>query len=134
MATATTTLPAPFTWHGDHVAAGLPHGVRVLFTTRRGGVSEPPYDTLNLGRWTEDDPAAVAANRERVLAATGATRFAYGRQVHGARVLVDAAGVEDADGQIVTGEGSAAMALTADCLPVALAAPGVAGMVHAGWR
>ena len=134
MATATTTLPAPFTWHGDHVAAELPNDVHVLFTTRRGGVSEPPYDFLNLGRWTDDDPAAVEANRERVLAATGATRFAFGRQVHGTRVLVDATDVEDADGQVVTGAGAAAMALTADCMPIALAAPGVAGMVHAGWR
>src|ERR1041384_2471101 len=41
----------------------------LLFSTRRGGVSRAPYDTLNLGRSTEDDPEAVTANRERFLAA-----------------------------------------------------------------
>ena len=135
MATAATTLPAPFTWAGEHVAIDLPHGVHALFTTRRGGVSRPPYDTLNLGRWTDDDHAAVEANRARVLAATGAERFAFGRQVHGATVVRDdEADVVDADGQISTRPGVAPLVLTADCLPVALAAPDAVGMVHAGWR
>ncbi|HEX8122528.1 MAG TPA: polyphenol oxidase family protein [Solirubrobacteraceae bacterium] len=134
MAATTTTLPAPFTWAGDHVAIELPHGVRVLFTTRRGGVSAPPFDTLNLGRWTEDDPEAVEENRVRALGLTGAERFAYGRQVHGTVVVRDSAEVLDCDGQVVTQPGVAAMALTADCMPIALAAPRAAAMVHAGWR
>jgi YfiH family protein len=135
MATAATTLSAPFAWAGDHVAIDLPHGVHALFTTRRGGVSQPPYDTLNLGRWTDDDHAAVEENRARVLALTGAERFAFGRQVHGATVVLDdEADIVDADGQISTRAGVAPLVLTADCLPVALAAPGAAGMVHAGWR
>jgi polyphenol oxidase len=135
MGIATTTLPGPFTWSGDHVALELPHGVHVLFTTRRGGVSEAPYDTLNLGRWTDDSLEAVEENRRRVLALTGATRFAFGRQVHGATVVRDdEADVVDADGQVTTREGIAALVLTADCLPIALASPGAAGMVHAGWR
>ncbi|HVE68190.1 MAG TPA: laccase domain-containing protein, partial [Solirubrobacteraceae bacterium] len=50
-------LRAPFSWEDQHIAADLP-GARVLFTTRRGGVSEGPYESLNLGRWTDDDPAA----------------------------------------------------------------------------
>ena len=45
----------PFRWAGEHIACELPGG-SVLFTTRRGGVSEPPYDTLNLGLLTADDP------------------------------------------------------------------------------
>ncbi|HEV8151741.1 MAG TPA: laccase domain-containing protein, partial [Solirubrobacteraceae bacterium] len=49
-------------------------GGTVLFTTRRGGVSEGPYSSLNLGSWTEDDPARVEANRERVRALAGAAR------------------------------------------------------------
>jgi hypothetical protein len=134
MAAGTTTLPAPFTWAGEHVAIDLPHGVHALFTTRRGGVSEAPYDTLNLGRWTDDDPAAVHENRDRALRLTGARRLAYGRQVHGTEVVRDATEVVDADAQVTTEEGVAAMALTADCLAVALAAPGAVGMVHAGWR
>jgi hypothetical protein len=118
----------------SHIAIELPHAVHVLFTTRRGGVSQPPFDSLNLGRWTEDDPAAIEENRRRALALTGASRFAYGRQVHGATVLVDSAEVADADGQLTTERGVATMALTADCMPIALAGPGVAGMVHVGWR
>ena len=133
MAATTTTLPAPFAWAGDHVGIELPHGVRALFTTRRGGVSRPPFDTLNLGRWTDDEPAAVEENRARVLALCGARRFAFGRQVHGATVLRDGDG-EEADGQVTAERGVAPMVLTADCLAVALAAPGGAGMVHAGWR
>jgi polyphenol oxidase len=135
MATAATTLSPPFTWSGDHVTIELAHGARALFTTRRGGVSQTPYDTLNLGRWTDDDQAAVEENRARVLALTGAERFAFGRQVHGATVVRDdEADIVDADGQISTRPGVAPLVLTADCLPVALAAPGAAGMVHAGWR
>lgn len=135
MATAATSLPAPFTWAGDHVSIELPHGGRALFTTRRGGVSPPPYDTLNLGRWTDDDHAAVEENRARVLALTGAERFAFGRQVHGATVVRDdEADVVDADGQISTRPGVAPLVLTADCLPVALASADAVGMVHAGWR
>jgi YfiH family protein len=134
MAATTTTLPAPFTWAGDHVAIELPHGVHALFTTRRGGVSEPPFDSLNLGRWTDDEPDAVEANRERLRALTGVSRFAYGRQVHGATVVRDGEDVVDADGQVTTEPGVGAMVLTADCLAIALAAPGAAGMVHAGWR
>jgi polyphenol oxidase len=135
MATAAVTLPPPFAWAGDHVAIDLPHGAHVLFTTRRGGVSQPPYDTLNLGRWTDDDHAAVEENRARVLRLVGAERFAFGRQVHGATVVRDdEADVVDADGQVSTRPGVAPLVLTADCLPVALASPGAVGMVHAGWR
>src|SRR5215212_3564871 len=105
MAATTTTLPAPFTWAGDHVAIELPHGVHALFTTRRGGVSAPPFDTLNLGRWTDDDPAAVEENRARALALTGAARFAFGRQVHGTVVMRDGSGVVDADGHVATQPG-----------------------------
>ena len=53
-------LPTPFRWHGDHIAADLPGG-SVLFTTRRGGVSEGPFASLNLGRLTDDDGANVDA-------------------------------------------------------------------------
>src|SRR6266508_5855609 len=62
--------------------AGFPHG----FTTRDGGVSEPPYDRLNLGGLVGDDPARVEANWRRLEQATG-LRFARVRQVHGARVV-----------------------------------------------
>ena len=76
-------LPAPFRWDGEHIACELPGG-RVLFTTRRGGCSKPPYDTLNLGLLTDDDPVAVDANRDRLATLTGIprARTLQGLQVH----------------------------------------------------
>jgi polyphenol oxidase len=118
---------------GEHLAIDLP-GATALFTTRRGGVSEGPYASLNLGLWTDDEAERVRANRERVRAEVGAERVAQGRQVHGNRVVVDAQGIEEADGQVTTARGVAAAVLVADCLPIALAGPQGVGVVHAGWR
>ena len=118
---------------GEHLVIDLP-GATALFTTRRGGVSEGPYASLNLGLLTEDDADRVAANRERVRVQAGAERLAQGRQVHGTRVVVDGQDGEEADGQVTSRAGVAAIVLVADCLPVALAGPGAAGVVHAGWR
>jgi len=118
---------------GDELRIDLPGGT-ALFTTRRGGVSEGPYTALNLGLWTDDDPARVAENRERVRTRIGAERLQQGRQVHGTRVAVDAEDVTDADGQVTTRAGVAPIVLVADCLPVALVAPEAVGVVHAGWR
>lgn len=134
-------LPAPFEWHGEHFGIELPGG-RALFTTRRGGVSSAPYASFNLGRWTDDDPAAVEENRDRLAAAIRIPReaIAQGLQVHGAevrRVTVPpdpAADPTPADGQVTALPGVAPLVLTADCLPVALIAPGAVAMVHAGWR
>jgi len=142
------TLPAPFRWDGPHVAADLPGG-HVLFSTRRGGVSEGPYASLNLGRRTGDDPAAVDRNRDRLADQVGLpwSAFAFGRQVHGAAVeRVDAPpadetpgprgdrAVREVDGQATAARGVAALVFTADCLPVALVAEGAVAMLHGGWR
>jgi YfiH family protein len=118
---------------GEHLAIDLPGGT-ALFTTRRGGVSEGPYASLNLGLWTDDEAERVRSNRERVREQAGAARLLQGRQVHGARVVVDGQGIEEADGQVATASGVAAIVLVADCLPVALAGPERVAMVHAGWR
>jgi YfiH family protein len=131
-------LPAPFAPVGDHIGIALPGG-RALFTTRRGGVSEGAYASLNLGRWTDDDPDAVAANRERLADTVGVPLDAVlqGRQVHGARVerrVAPDGALHDADGQATNAEGVAPLVLTADCLQIALIAPGAVAMVHAGWR
>jgi purine-nucleoside/S-methyl-5'-thioadenosine phosphorylase / adenosine deaminase len=133
-------LPAPFQELGDHVAVAL-GDARAVFTTRRGGVSTGPYESLNLGLLTDDEGDDVRTNRERVAALAGIPweRFARGRQVHGAtvrRVTVAPAGEppEPADGQATALAGVPAIVLTADCLPVALAADGAVGMIHAGWR
>ena len=135
------SLTAPFLADGEHVGCELAGG-RVLFTTRRGGVSRPPYDTLNLGLFTDDDPAAVSENRDWLATRIGVPRgrTLQGRQVHGPHVrrvreLPDpAAGPEDADGQATAIHGAAAIVLTADCLPIALVAAEAVAIVHAGWR
>jgi purine-nucleoside/S-methyl-5'-thioadenosine phosphorylase / adenosine deaminase len=122
-----------FRAEGEHLAIDLPGGT-ALFTTRRGGVSEGPYASLNLGLWTDDDQGCVLLNRERVQVQSGASRLAQGRQVHGTRVVVDGQDIEEADGQVISDRGVAAIVLVADCLPVALAGPERVGVVHAGWR
>jgi YfiH family protein len=131
-------LPAPFEPVGDHIGIALPGG-HALFTTRRGGVSEGPYASLNLGRWTDDDPGAVAENRTRLAAIVGVPldAVAQGRQAHGARVRRVTAPdpqLEEADGQATNLTQTAALVLTADCLPIALLARGAVAMLHAGWR
>jgi polyphenol oxidase len=122
-----------FTAAGEHLAIDLP-GATALFTTRRGGVSEGPFASLNLGLRTDDDPERVRENWEIARVRAGVERLVRGRQVHGARVVVDAQGIEEADGQVTTAREVAAIVLTADCLPVALSGHGRVGMVHAGWR
>jgi polyphenol oxidase len=107
-------------------------------TTRAGGVSAPPYDSLNLGRSAGDERVAVDENRRRFEAALGVpTR--YLSQVHGVRVarLTHADTVaSEADAAITTEPGLACTVMVADCLPVLFAAPGVRGVgaAHAGWR
>ena len=102
----------------------------------------PPYDTLNLGVLTDDDRAAVDANRDRLAALIGIARerTLQGWQVHATTVrrvhelpAADAP-LAEADGQATALEGVAAVVLTADCLPVALVAAQAVAIVHAGWR
>jgi polyphenol oxidase len=126
-------VPAPFRWEDDHLALDLPGG-HVLFTTRRGGVSQGPFASLNLGPWTDDDHVHVAENRRRVQERTGARRLLQGHQVHGTRVSVEQGEGEDADGQVTAHAGLAPIVLVADCLPIALVSSGAVGMVHAGRR
>jgi YfiH family protein len=138
---ARPALRAPFRWEGEHIVADLP-GARALFSTRRGGVSSGPYESLNLGRRTDDDPACVDANRARLAAAVGCDRaqFLYGHQVHGAGVrrAIEPPGpqrpVAEEDGQATTLAGHPALVFTADCLPVLLAADRAVAALHAGWR
>lgn len=119
-------------------------GAVAVFTTRRGGFSEGPFASLNLGRLTRDDPQAVSRNRE-VVQATAGGRLAMIRQVHGDRVvrltgMGQASGpeperdLEEADGQATALRAVAPIVLTADCLPIALAGGGAVAMLHAGWR
>lgn len=113
-------------------------GARAAFSTRIGGVSEPPFDELNLGLLTEDGSEAVKENRRRLAAVLGFTpeQIVFALQVHGTRLVHHPCEEElpEADGHVVTEPGTAALSFTADCLPVALAGPGGVAMVHAGWR
>jgi len=113
-------------------------GSVLAFSTRIGGVSAPPFDTLNLGRSTGDDPQAVAENRARLLQrlVLGAAALATAGQVHGTRaVRAEAAGLHaDCDALVTTVPGLALAVTTADCLPIAYAAPGAVAVAHSGWR
>lgn len=113
-------------------------GARAAFSTRVGGVSEPPYDTLNLGLLTEDGEAAVAENRLRLAGALGFApeQIVFARQVHGTELLQypRQPGVVEADGHVVRRPGYVPLVFAADCLPVALHGPRGLAMVHAGWR
>jgi YfiH family protein len=114
--------------------------VRRVVTTRDGGVSRGPYASFNLGDHVGDDPAAVAANRARVVEVTGVDAVVWMDQTHSTNVrVVDGPGagpVPDCDGLVTATPGLGVAVLTADCVPVLLADPraGVVGAVHAGRR
>jgi polyphenol oxidase len=128
-----------------------PEGVRVAFTGRAGGVSEGSFSSLNLGALTGDEPHRVAENRRRAVEAAGGdpegATMAW--QVHGAAVrevgetpsegIFLRPGAEPfpkSDGLVTSLPGRAMTLLTADCLPVAVAARdgGRLAVLHAGWR
>ncbi|HEX8073506.1 MAG TPA: polyphenol oxidase family protein [Thermoleophilaceae bacterium] len=140
----------PATGSPPAVEVGLP-GARVLFSTRLGGVSPAPYESLNLGILTGDRRELVSENRRRLAerAGLGFGNVAMGWQVHGADVLEwerrpekgsndgyaePGAPLEKVDGHATGLAGLALLVLVADCLPVALAAPGRVAMLHCGWR
>jgi YfiH family protein len=130
-------------------------GARAAFSSRLGGVSEPPFDSLNLGILTDDSREAVEENRRRLAAALDhePDQVVFALQIHGTR-LIDHSDREsvsgpsigglgqtrrgdeivEADGHLLREPGVAALVFVADCLPVALAGPKGVAMVHAGWR
>lgn len=131
-------------------------GARAAFSTRLGGVSEPPFDSLNLGILTDDDAEAVEENRLCLASALGRNpdQVVFALQVHGTRLIDHSAaspefrgsfvgssttkeprnGIAEADGHLVREAGPAPLVFVADCLPVALYGPGGLAIVHAGWR
>ncbi len=114
-----------------------PPNVKALQTTRMGGVSQPPYDSLNFGMHVKDNPLHVAQNRQ-LLSAFLPSEPVWLNQVHGVRV-VDAAQtscVPDADASFTMRNKVVCVTMTADCLPVLLCdeAGSVVAAVHAGWR
>jgi YfiH family protein len=115
-----------------------PAAVRAACSVRADGASAGPYAGLNLGDHVGDEPAAVAANRQRFAGALGA-RPVFLKQVHGmGTVALDASTPDgtEADACWTTERGVACTIMVADCLPVLLAdAHGRAvAAAHAGWR
>lgn len=127
--------------------ARLP-GATAAFTTRVGGVSQPPFDALNLGVFTDDEREAVVENRRRLAGALGLTpnQVAIGRQVHAAELAGHpgpqspspfaelGVPIPEVDGHLTEAEGLALLVFVADCVPVALAGPERVAMLHCGWR
>lgn len=124
-------------------------GVRMGFTRREGGVSQPPYDSLNLGSHVGDALSDVLENRTRLLRAADMPdgRLLTLNQVHGSEVLTLADSAEDtfvrvrqaadegADGVAVSVPGICALLCFADCVPVVIVSPsGAFAVAHAGWR
>lgn len=133
----TPAEPLDLSWR--EAAWPLAGKVGTLITSRDGGVSPPPYASLNLGDHVGDAAANVAANRARVRERLPAEP-AWLQQVHGITV-VDAASVTpgqppQADASFSRTPGAVCCIMTADCLPVLLAdrAGTVVGAAHAGWR
>ncbi len=119
---------------------GAPVACRVVFTDRHGGVSAPPFDSLNLADHVGDTTGAVAGNRTRLaarLGLAGPDRWVWLHQVHGAAV-VDVDGPPpappEADAAVTTVPGLPLVVLTADCAPLALVAGDAVAVVHAGWH
>jgi polyphenol oxidase len=138
-------------WHesGEQrwLEAELP-GARAAFTTRLGGVSEEPFESLNVAVLNGDRVEDVRENRHRVAAAVGHSpeQVLIGRQVHGAE-LADhdrpqnpsafaepGPELPEVDGQIARRAGLVPLVMVADCLPVSLSGRGGVAMLHCGWR
>jgi polyphenol oxidase len=124
-------------------------GASVTFTTRTGGVSEGPYESLNLGILTDDDPECVTENRQRAALGAGIApaRVAMGWQVHGTALKdwdsppLDLAYAEPGgkeldrvDGHLTRERALGLLVLVADCYPVALSDGEQVAMLHCGWR
>jgi purine-nucleoside/S-methyl-5'-thioadenosine phosphorylase / adenosine deaminase len=124
------------------------HDARAAFSTRIGGLSEAPYDSLNVGILTGDDPERVGENRRRLAASIerDPQGVVMARQDHGAelrrhdapqepRVFAGAVKSSDrADGQVTSNPDLTPLVLVADCLPVAMVGAGGVAMAHCGWR
>ena len=134
----------PFYFCPDSAWSGAAHG----FSTRLGGVSPPPWDSLNLGAARGDAPERVAENFRRFCAAVGADSAALvkNHQVHSDRIRrvgpgdrlpgPAAPGVLEADGLVTDRPGGCLTIFSGDCIPVLLYDPvrRCVAAAHAGWR
>lgn len=127
--------------------AELP-GATAAFSTRIGGVSDPPYDALNVAVLTGDQQERVQENRQRLAAALDrrAEGVVMGRQVHGTQIRRHEAEQEprvygdvvrspdEVDAHSTRIPHLTPLVMVADCLPMALVGPGGVAMAHCGWR
>lgn len=137
---------APIAWK----FAEAPKGVRVLFTMRKGGVSEPPYKSLNLGFHVGDDPDLVRQNRTALCETynldpasitsprqrhTAVVRFIERDEDVGSGAAAEESVFDPCDGLITTLRNVPILLHFADCLPVVLAVGGrkpAIAVLHAG--
>jgi len=117
----------------------LPHGVQAVCTTRLGGVSNAPFDQLNLGDHVGDDPVAVAQNRAFLQTQLKGARPVFLKQVHGIDVAALHGTTPDgmsADACVTQDAQVACTIMVADCLPLLFTddAGCVVAAAHAGWR
>ena len=127
--------------------ARLPDATAV-FSSRQGGASEAPFDSLNLGVLTDDERDLVVENRRRLAASLGFApeRVAIGRQVHAAELATHVGpqrpsffaqpgdGIPAVDGHVTAEPLLPLLVFVADCVPIALSGPGGVAMLHCGWR
>jgi polyphenol oxidase len=130
------TTDLPLSWLQPDWPA--PSHVRALMTDRHGGLSQAPFDSMNLGDHVGDRPSDVLSNRLRLQAAVG-RRPIFLQQVHGVdclRVNADLADGMAADASLSVSPDVACTIMVADCLPVLLcdAAGTWVAAAHAGWR
>ena len=112
-------------------------GVEIRVSTREGGVSQSPYDSLNLANHVGDKAESVDENRRRLAEALPGEAVCWLNQVHGVNVVEAAPEVvPDADAHWTAARDLPLAVLTADCLPVVLMARDAScvGIAHAGWR
>ena len=130
-------------WFCQLVASAILDPVRHGFTTRAGGVSRAPFDSLNLGGKWGDRPDDVHENYRRLLAVAGIRRMYRVSQVHGVRVVrvgrgdaLDEMAATPADGLCTDEPGLGVAVHVADCTPILLACTrtGAVAALHAGWR
>jgi YfiH family protein len=118
-----------------------PQQIKAVYTTRQGGVSKPPFNTLNLGLNAGDDSVAVLQNRSIIRSHLPAEPL-WLKQVHGTSVSTPASRSSsiakpfEADATVTNIPNEVLAILTADCMPVLFASKsgGVIGAAHAGWR
>ena len=113
-----------------------PQHIKVASTTRLGGVSCPPYDSLNVGDHVGDQSRAVISNREQLLNKLELPSAQWLTQVHGT-VCVEAqvdAVIREADACWTAEADLACVIMTADCLPVVFTDGERVAAAHAGWR